>query len=127
MAELVSAAWELIVSGQLWDQTFESIYELEQIMSFDTAIKPLLQRRTKDQTAKLAVIKHITHRWGKPPSQLLPAEIYPKTWSLSLLRSLHNLADRVKDGEEAVRLLRQQITERQKVEPRGTGSGVTHP
>jgi hypothetical protein len=125
MAELVSAAWELIVSGQLWDQTFESIYELEQIMSFDTAIKPLLQRRTKDQTAKLAVIKHITRRWDKPPSQLLPAEIHPKTWSLSLLRSLRNLADRVKDGEEAVRLIRQQITERQKVEPRGTGSGIT--
>ncbi|KAI9765878.1 MAG: hypothetical protein M1839_005294 [Geoglossum umbratile] len=37
IAELVSAAWELIISGQLWDQTFESIYELEQIMSFDTA------------------------------------------------------------------------------------------
>jgi hypothetical protein len=94
-------------------------------MSFDTAIKPLLQRCTKDQTAKLAVIKHITRRWDKPPSQLLPAEIHPKTWSLSLLRSLRNLANRVKDGEEAVRLLWQQITECQKVEPRGTGSSVT--
>lgn len=105
IAELVSAAWELITGDQLWDQTFESIYELEQVMNFNTAIKPLLQRRTKDQAAKLAVIKHITCRWDIPPSQLLPVEINPKIWSLPLLRSLCNLADRVRDGEEVVRLL----------------------
>ncbi|KAI9765300.1 MAG: hypothetical protein M1840_007499 [Geoglossum simile] len=125
IAELVSAAWELITSDRLWDQTFESIYELEQVISFNTAIKPLLQRRTKDQTAKLAVIKCITRCWDVPPSQLLPVMIHPKIWSLPLLRSLYNLADRVRDGEEVVRLLRQQIAERRKVETRGTGSGVT--
>ncbi|KAH0553443.1 hypothetical protein GP486_006486 [Trichoglossum hirsutum] len=42
IAELVSAARGLIASGQLWDRTFESTYELEQVMSFNTAIKPLL-------------------------------------------------------------------------------------
>ncbi|KAI9764632.1 MAG: hypothetical protein M1840_008129 [Geoglossum simile] len=110
--KIVAAAWAYIETHELWDGTYDSIYELQQVMNFQQMIEPMLQRAKGYDGQRVSLMKAITRRWRTAATEAIPVELRPKTVGRGLLTALRGLSDRVPDRKEAVRLIQRQVVYR---------------
>ncbi|KAI9766268.1 MAG: hypothetical protein M1840_006682 [Geoglossum simile] len=109
IVEIVHTAWSQIQERQLWEGTFDSLEQLEQVMNYTKLILPIVQHSKKTDRQKLAELKSITTHWHLPMSEIFPTNLWPNIWSRSLLLAIRNLAERVPKSEEVVVMIRKQV------------------
>jgi hypothetical protein len=117
--EIIHSAWMQILERRLWEDTFDSLEQLEQVMGYTKLIEPIIQQRKKTDREKLAELKSITARWHLPVSKIFPAELQPDCWSRNLLLAIRNLAERVPKPEEAIKMIQEQVDQRLSKSSRG--------
>ena len=112
LTEIVSAAWGMIRTRELWKARFDSLEALEKLVNYRAVIDPIIQRHSRNDRRKLSEMKKITDEWKTPFAAALPQLMQPDNWSKALLIALRELSCTV-DLETGIQLLQKAIDSRE--------------
>ncbi|PWY67653.1 hypothetical protein BO94DRAFT_478745 [Aspergillus sclerotioniger CBS 115572] len=111
LAEVISASWDYLCDQHLWSLKYESLQHFRQIISYSKTVKPIISRFKKSDRKKMSCLEIVNQNWGRAPSEVIPPDLAPITWSKHLLCLLATLSKR-QSSDQAVPLLQQSIRER---------------
>lgn len=107
VCEVINAAWDKLLSTECWRGFFQDEHQLRSAFTYNTSIKPAIDRLASLDRHKMASMRIITARWKTPLQDLFRPELRPTTWSRNITGALATLATQVPNRLAAVNLIGQ--------------------
>jgi len=107
VCEVIRSAWTKLLSMECWHGFFQDEHQLKSAFTYNTSIKPAIDRLANLDRHKMASMRIITARWKTPLQDIFPPELRPTTWSRNITGALATLATQVPNRLAAVNLIGQ--------------------
>ena len=111
----VSTLWQYIARTQIWKPRYSNLTEFKRSVDYNTSIKPILTASTSQSSRLNRFKSQIESNWGKPLDELfVRTRLKPNTFSYNLVRDLAKLSKISPAFEDALVLIRREVTARRK-------------
>ena len=88
---LVSEAWHIVTTSQLWKLEYDNIEDLKQELNFDNVVRPQLEAHQAATALKLDLRQKLENKWKEPINKALPSDMCPHLLSRETLRLLYSM------------------------------------